>query len=575
MTAVDVTQVPFSRFGSYLCLWIAPPTWKQEGLLLRTMHSGHREIFRMALLADDRPVPYTVSATPTLCRMHSAAGSVEICFEAADLLRIRGSGVGLRLSSVPQMQHVAMPAGEGAWYVNCATNNDQLLIVPLAGRLTVDAPHFVRTQDKRKSEERPQRPAVIAEFLPDDAGRFEAAIHESLTTPQRGQIAATFEKALAGAEDAWKSFLKLKPRLPQKYDAAGDLATYVNYTSGVGPSGFLKRPTILMSKTWMTHCWSWDHCFNAIAHSYRDPDLAWDQLMVHFDLQDADGALPDGVSAEDCGWSFCKPPIHGWALSKMMRANRRLLTEPRLREIYPKLARWTNWWLEHRDSDGDGLPEYHHGNDSGWDNATVFDLGFPVAGPDLAAYLVVQCDVLSDLAGRLNKPRDAARWTARADSLVERMMALLWAGEQFVARKAFTGEHNPRGDCLLNYLPAVAGKRLPKSVRDKLASALKPGGRFLTDFGPATESPHSPLYVPDGYWRGPIWGSSTVLIADGLARCGHLELARQIARRYCDMCLRSNTFAENYDAITGAPLRDKAYTWGSSAYLILAHEFLM
>jgi hypothetical protein len=32
--------------------------------------------------------------------------------------------------------------------------------------------------------------------------------------------------------------------------------------------------------------------------------------------------------------------------------------------------------------------------------------------------------------------------------------------------------------------------------------------------------------------------------------------------------------SENYDALTGAPLRDKAYTWGASAFLILAHELL-
>ncbi len=96
----------------------------------------------------------------------------------------------------------------------------------------------------------------------------------------------------------------------------------------------------------------------------------------------------------------------------------------------------------------------------------------------------------------------------------------------------------------------------------------------MTEHGPATESPHSPLYVPDGYRRGPIWGSETTLLADGLVRAGYTDQARQIARRYCEMCLACNTFAENYDALTGEPLRDKAYTWGSSAFLILAHELL-
>ncbi len=138
--------------------------------------------------------------------------------------------------------------------------------------------------------------------------------------------------------------------------------------------------------------------------------------------------------------------------------------------------------------------------------------------------------------------------------------------------KAFSGEVFPEGDSLLNHVAIVAGRRLPKAVRQKVAEALAPDGRFVTAFGPATESPRSPLYVPDGYWRGPIWGSSTVLVIDGLARAGFPQAA-EIARRYCEMCLESG-FAENYNAETGEPLRDKAYTWGSSAYLILAHEFL-
>ena len=62
------------------------------------------------------------------------------------------------------------------------------------------------------------------------------------------------------------------------------------------------------------------------------------------------------------------------------------------------------------------------------------------------------------------------------------------------------------------------------------------------------------------------------MIVDGLARSGYVDQAKEVARRYCDMCEKSG-FAENYDALTGAALRDKAYTWGSSAFLILAHEF--
>jgi hypothetical protein len=32
--------------------------------------------------------------------------------------------------------------------------------------------------------------------------------------------------------------------------------------------------------------------------------------------------------------------------------------------------------------------------------------------------------------------------------------------------------------------------------------------------------------------------------------------------------------AENFNALTGAPLRDRAHTWSASVFVILAHEYL-
>jgi len=473
---------------------------------------------------------------------------------------------------VPPRGPYAFPAGGGRWHVNSSPNRAQYMLTALRGELKMDAPLIVHAQDANEKERPPRLPLVIADFTPDADGVCEAAVEEFITTAPRRTPERSFEECLRGVEAEWSAFLEKTPSMPERYREAAELAMYVNWSAVVHPAGCVRRPTMLMSKNWMNQCWSWDHCFNAIAHSYRDPDLAWDQLMTLFDHQDEHGVLPDAISSPAATWNFCKPPIHGWTLAKMMKT-RGLLTEKRLKEVYRPLCRWTEWWMVDRDSDGDGLPEYHHGNDSGWDNGTIYDGGFPATSPDLPAYLVVQMETLSELAKRLGRERDAEKWKARASALAARMVERLWNGEQFVTRKAFSGEVFPEGDSLLNHVAILAGKRLPKAVREKVAAALTPDGRFVTAHGPATESPQSPLYVPDGYWRGPIWGSSTVLVIDGLARAGFRQQAVEIARRYCDMCLKSG-FAENYNADTGEPLRDKAYTWGSSAYLILAHEFL-
>jgi glycogen debranching enzyme len=88
----------------------------------------------------------------------------------------------------------------------------------------------------------------------------------------------------------------------------------------------------------------------------------------------------------------------------------------------------------------------------------------------------------------------------------------------------------------------------------------------------ATELTDSPHYTSDGYWRGPIWAPCTLIAVAGLAALGEKKLVRDIARRFCRLCALSG-FAENFDALTGAPLRDTAYTWTSSTFLVLAHEY--
>ncbi|HEY5049865.1 MAG TPA: hypothetical protein VII50_03125, partial [Acidothermaceae bacterium] len=67
----------------------------------------------------------------------------------------------------------------------------------------------------------------------------------------------------------------------------------------------------------------------------------------------------------------------------------------------------------------------------------------------------------------------------------------------------------------------------------------------------------------------PIWAPSTILIEDGLRRSGFVALADEISGRFRALCEQSG-FAENFDAETGTGLRDHAYTWTASSYLILA-----
>jgi putative isomerase len=559
----DIHETPFSRYGSYLAFSHLSGTERRaEGVYLRTVHgdASQPEICRVEMLHAGALIAYTVQASPACLRLESGSGYLEICFADPKTVRFRGVGAGLRLTFQPEGFPFALARPDG-WQVNSPARRASYALIPLVGKLVMDAPW-----DKVRSER------IAADCLPDEAGACELALTE-FQSVWPGKLAgdSDFTACRHAVEKEFRRWLKTVPAAPAAYAGARELAAYTNWSSVVAPGGHLARPAMFMSKNWMTHVWSWDHCFNAMALTYKNPALAWDQLMLLFDRQDAFGALPDFCDDKHEIWNFCKPPVHGWTLKWMMDRSD-FITAKRLKEIYKPLCRWTDWWFNARDDDGDGIPQYHHGNDSGWDNSTAFETGLPLESPDLSAFLVIQMDTLAEVAHRLGKPRAVKKWRKRADDLLARLLAHSWRDDHFVAPRS--GDHHVyEADTLFLFLPLLLGKRLPGEVRKKLLDGLKGEGRFLTAHGLATESLSSPSYTPDGYWRGPIWAPSTMIMVEGLAACGEMELARDISRRFCDMAARSG-MAENYDALSGAGLRDRAYTWTSSVFLILAHEYL-
>jgi glycogen debranching enzyme len=130
------------------------------------------------------------------------------------------------------------------------------------------------------------------------------------------------------------------------------------------------------------------------------------------------------------------------------------------------------------------------------------------------------------------------------------------------------------GDSLIEFLPLALGRALPAEIRRPLIAGVTEPGRFLTDWGCATESVRSRFYESNGYWRGPIWAPPMMMLCDGLDRAGETATARDLAARFCRAVAKSGA-AENFDAKTGEGLCDRAYTWTASVFLLLANRFLL
>jgi hypothetical protein len=575
---IDLGKVPMSRFGTNMAISrLRASREHPEGLYIRSVYMGSKPLFRVELGAGGGLVNFaTQPSASSLLLLPDVPGVgrknsvfAEMCFARGDLLRIRGAGVGMRLMRDHSHLACVVPTPPNRYRILLAGEHKSYQLVPLEGGIHMDAPwelleaYGMRFQMCRH---------IHATLLPDPrTGRFECLLQEYTSDPDEPALKTTFEQDVKAAAAEFAAWSRKMPAVPRKYRDAAELAAYVMWSAVAAPEGNFGDPPMLMSKNWMCQVWNWDNLFNAWACSYGMSDLAWRMFRLHLDHQLPSGALGDGINQHNIGWTYCKPPLHGWVLRRMMETSR--LSKAQLAQVYAPMAAATKWWLQRRDSDGDGVPGYQHGNDSGWDNATVFDVGVPVESPDLAADLIVQMHALADVAGKIGKAKDATAWRKNADDLLKRLLAHSYKDGRWIAPRG--GDHSTASpsDCLLPYQTLILGKLLPPEIHKQMAADLAEPGRFLTPWGLATESLRSSMFTPTGYWRGAIWPPTTLIIVDGLARCGHKALAKDIAKRYCDMCAKSG-FAENFHPITGAGQNDPAYTWAASVFLILAHEYL-
>lgn len=88
--------------------------------------------------------------------------------------------------------------------------------------------------------------------------------------------------------------------------------------------------------------WSWDNCFNAMALNEICPELAFDQLTLPYRFQSETGVLPDLISYNnEIYYGITKPPIHGWAFSKMIKEHK--FTDDQLAFVYEHMSKQTDW----------------------------------------------------------------------------------------------------------------------------------------------------------------------------------------------------------------------------------------
>ncbi len=564
---LDLTKIPFSTFSSFLAISSGILKEKKESdgtLYIRDLSGGDESFGYICALqvVDKNKTPlkysYRCDETELIIISEASKGELHICFSDDGTLHLRGNSIAISLDFfLGSYDHINRITDEQA-ELHSYTNHMKMMMNVSQGKVDY---YLIWNRIQTQSGN------IIIR-----GEKIELSLTRYLTVYERPEVQIPYEKVLIASRDAYEKWkMKVLSVNDSSLEEARDIASYITYSCVAPPEGLLTHPAMYMSNNWMTNIWSWDNCFNAIALCKNNPKLAFDQLMMFSLYQDESGVLPDYMNNRSVSYDCTKPPIYGWAYSLMMDEESFFCEPAQLERMYPILKGIEKYWRLHRVSSDFPLPYYNHGNDSGWDNATVFNDGCPVSSPDLVSYLILLYSALIRVSALLNSD-EKGKWMQRKEEMKHALITYLWKEDEFVSYIHNLDEYTKGNLSLINLMPLVVADELPKKIIEKMIHKLTQDG-FLSDYGVATESMRSSHYEYNGYWRGPIWAPVMLLIIDGLARGGEYLLAKDLARRFCNAC-NIGGMAENFDPLSGEGLVDPAFTWTSSVFLYLANKYI-
>lgn len=231
------------------------------------------------------------------------------------------------------------------------TKNEPVVINANSKYETYQTQSFTYTTDENNTEKQ-----KVADLLENPNKYFEENNNR-----WQGYVDTIFENKINVNENYQKAAVKSMETL---------------MTNWFSPAGAIKHDGIVpsMSYKWFIGMWAWDSWKQVVATTYFNEELAKNNVRALFDYQitsddtvrpqDA-GAIIDCIfynQNEDRGgdggnWNErnSKPALAAWAVENVYRQTG---DKEFLKEMYPKLVAYHNWWYTNRDIDQNGIAEY-------------------------------------------------------------------------------------------------------------------------------------------------------------------------------------------------------------------------
>ncbi|MEG1587582.1 MAG: trehalase family glycosidase, partial [Bacteroidales bacterium] len=403
-------------------------------------------------------------------------------------------------------------------------------------------------------------------------------------------------------QQRWENYLKavIRPEMEEAYNRVAVKSIVTLLTNWRAQRGDLLHDGVIPSHAagYFIGFWGWDSWKHAVALASFAPELAKDQMRAMFDYQTPEGMIIDCIYVDknENNTRDSKPPLAAWALNAIYEKTQDL---DFVREMYPALLKYHNWWYQYRDHDQNGICEFGSVDgtleaaawESGMDNAIRFDHAYMVKNKanawsmnqesvDLNAYLIYERNLLQKLTSLIGTDPDLPEChNAVAEYFFSEAKGFFYDRKLPTNRNTLVSDTNQKENSFITiegceaYIPFWTKIASPNQMERALKYLSDPA-KFSTYIPFPTVTADHPQYTSNGYWRGPNWLDQVYFAIQGIRNYGYEDLADTYTKQVFDRLsgLRENApIYENYDSKTGAPLRSRHFSW-SAAHLLLLYQ---
>ncbi|HEY3378982.1 MAG TPA: trehalase family glycosidase [Armatimonadota bacterium] len=318
----------------------------------------------------------------------------------------------------------------------------------------------------------------------------------------------------------------------------------------------LSRHTLEASDTWSVP--NWETFLTALGIAYTDPALAIANVRAALRLLAVDGIFSAEATPNGPQRGLSNPPVASYVVWKIFQLTG---DEALLREAYPLLLRWHDWWWNNRDGNQNHLLNWASAAETGMPGHPLYESAptdpqtgiMRIDDVGLCSLWSLDAFALMRMALHVNDLDQATHLENEINDVASRVNLMLWDPMQGIFRsRDWAGFPTDRESATV-FLSLVGGIPTRAHAERMLDSHLTV--EFRTPFLVPTLGTDDAEFEEQLPWRGRVSPLLNMLICEGLRQFGQDELAETISLSGLDLISRSwqkdhQVFA-SYNALTG------------------------